>query len=100
MSNMIGVEPVVDETPTVCLRPNPSAGEAPEGLGPNPSVGEEPSMDTDVASDGSEEGELQDDPPVSKKRKRSPSIEEQPPPKRVESGPEPTIDSFGDITCW
>ena len=56
-----------------------------------------PTVDADVASDGSdgsEEGEVKDDHAVETKRQRSTSVEEQPPPKRTRPGQDPMILSF------
>ena len=48
-----------------------------------------PTVNADVASDGSEEGEVKDDHAVETKRRRSTSVEEQPPPKRTRPGQDP-----------
>ena len=53
-----------------------------------------PTVDTDVVSDGSEEGEVKDDHAVETKRRRSTSVEEQPPPKRTRPGQDLMILSF------
>ncbi len=85
MSNMLGFQPGSSKAPS-------------EGVGPAHSAEEDRRMDADVASEGSEEGEIQDDQtvdpkqdseikddqPVGTKRKRSPSIEEQRPSKRTD----------------
>ncbi|KAF6231988.1 hypothetical protein HO173_009825 [Letharia columbiana] len=73
-----------------------SNGTPSKGLEQNRSTGEELRMDANVASDGSEEGEIQDDHAtnaVGTKRKRSPSTEETGPSKKIK-GPEPTFLSF------
>ncbi|KAF6227070.1 hypothetical protein HO133_008511 [Letharia lupina] len=73
-----------------------SNGTPSKGLEQNRSTGEELRMDANVASDGSEEGEIQDDHAtnaVGTKRKRSPSTEETGPSKKTK-GPDPTFLSF------
>lgn len=73
-----------------------SNGTPSKGLEQNRSTGEELRMDANVASDGSEEGEIQDDHAtnaVGTKRKRSPSTEETGPSKKIK-GPDPTFLSF------
>ncbi|CAD6565199.1 MAG: hypothetical protein ASARMPREDX12_005737 [Alectoria sarmentosa] len=52
-----------------------------KGLEQKANAREDPLVDAGVASDGSEEGEIQDDDPVGSKPKRSPSIEQQGHPK-------------------
>ncbi len=99
MSNMLDFQPGSSKAPS-------------EGVGPAHNAEEDRRMDADVASEGSEEGEVQDDQtvetkqdseikddqpvdpkqdseikddqPVGTKRKRSPSIEEQRPSKRTD----------------
>ncbi|CAF9905656.1 MAG: hypothetical protein ALECFALPRED_001073 [Alectoria fallacina] len=67
-----------------------------KGLEQKANAREDPPVDAGVASDGSEEGEIQDDDPVGSKRKRSPSIEQQGHPKRTKED-DSTIDSFDNM---
>lgn len=53
-----------------------------------------PPVDADIASDGSEEAKIHDDVPLDEKRKRSPSIGESLPSKRIKPNSEETKYSF------
>ena len=54
-------------------------------------------VNVDITSDGSEDGEIEDSPPIGTKRSHSPSVEEQPSPKRNKLDSQRSGVSFKDM---